>query len=276
MACSSGTSEARSAPAPEAIAIADCERIAACLPVSLQIVHGDEPTCRSRQALAAAASVALAKDADTTACADALRAMSCDEYVNLHGAPAACRFRGAVANGGACGSDWQCSSGFCSFVDACGKCADAPRAGDPCASGRCGPDLGCSNDRCVVPGRAGAPCASRDDCEQTLSCVSGKCAARAAAGEACGVDAPECRADLYCGGGNVCKVPKLAGLGEACGASGGDLVFCKGGYCKGGAKGICAPFTADGQACGTGFDTCQPPASCVDGSCRLFDPAACK
>jgi hypothetical protein len=254
-ACSPASSEAKAAPSAEALAIADCERIATCLPTSLQIVYGDEATCRSRQTLSAAASLALAKDADTGACADALRAMSCDEYVNLHGSPAACRFRGAVANGSACGTDWECSSGFCSFVDACGKCAEAPN---------------------VMHGGSGAACDSGNDCEATLSCVAGKCVARAAAGEPCGVDRPECQTDLYCGGGNVCSLPKLAALGDACGAIGGELVFCKGGYCKGGVKGTCAPFTADGQACGTGFDTCQPPASCVDGNCRLPDPAKCE
>jgi hypothetical protein len=272
---SSSSSETGPTSTPEAIASADCERIAACLPVSLQIVYGDEATCRTRQTLTAASSAALAGAPDVRACAEALRAMSCEAYVNQHGAPPACRFTGAVGNGSACGSDWQCVSSFCPLVDTCGTCADAPGAGEPCALGRCAPGLACSSERCVAPGKTGAPCAGADDCEQTLSCVSGACVARAPLGAACGIDQPECATDLYCGGGNVCKVPKLAALGEACGAISGELVFCKGGYCKGGPMGTCAPFTADGQACGTGVDTCQPPASCVDGTCKVPDPAAC-
>ncbi len=282
MACAACSASESNDTTPEAIASAFCEKANSCVPVAVELIYGDVAACKSRQALSLGSSVAAANNPDVGGCAAAIRAMSCDEYRNTTGRPAACRFTGTAPNGKACGTDYQCSSGFCSFTGSCGVCADPPKAGDACAGYRCGPGLKCvigTGERCVLPGKAGASCKTDSECEETLSCASDVCAARVGAGAACGSGKPDCQLGYYCGSAGVCTVLKFAALGETCGLVGSDYLFCKGGYCKSGGtggSGTCAAYTADGQACSDTAGSCQEPASCVEGVCKLRDPAACK
>jgi hypothetical protein len=91
----------------------------------------------------------------------------------------------------------------------------------------------------------------------------------------------------------TCAAITIAKPGEACGLIGGSIALCGPGdfslaiVCKGfvppsatqpmGAPGLCQTPAADGAMCNnmTG-PACIPPSICVDGSCNIKDPSACR
>lgn len=116
----------------------------------------------------------------------------------------ACRaaFVGKTPSGGKCGSDLECVAGSFCVADPespdplASVCSPPMAAGVKCIEHRgeaCGPDLECSNGKCVPRPIAGEAClASAQNCAPGLACLietstakEGKCAPRRKAGEAC-------------------------------------------------------------------------------------------
>ncbi len=107
--------------------------------------------------------------------------------------------------------------------------------------------LGCGSDEGASPGGVGAPCTSGADCESSLSCLDGRCAARADGGDAGpdggGVDAgPSC--------------PPIERCGGACCAASEECV-----------GGECLPACASGLRCGAESECCAAGDLCISGAC---------
>lgn len=64
--------------------------------------------------------------------------------------------------------------------DPAGKvCVDRPATGKPCIENKCAKTAKCANGQCVDLGKAGEECISDDECQPSLGCDKGKCAAKA-------------------------------------------------------------------------------------------------
>jgi len=82
-------------------------------------------------------------------------------------------FEPMVANGGVCGEDFDCTSGFCigEEIDfetseiTYGVCGDAPGAGQQCVDFDCAAGLYCDSGTCATPQPDGAQCSGDDSCE---------------------------------------------------------------------------------------------------------------
>jgi hypothetical protein len=274
-------------------AVKFCERLAGCSQTYLVGVYGTPARCQERLELRCRAEVAAAGTGLSAvtgmACADALAGASCDALFG--DSVPACQIAGTLARGASCGSGSQCQSGFCRTPETsfCGKC-DA-RVGE------------------------GAVCDADDACEFPLLCSeAGHCARPAAEGELCNETTPCQPGPLFCGSDNTCHRPSAEGKAcNRTGSA--PLQPCEGGFiCRPSANGICRPirFVDAGVACGispTGSsvvlctasgscvnDLCKPPgqdgerctpsplgdsggclapALCLDGLCKLPDPASC-
>lgn len=111
------------------------------------------------------------------ACVDAVADLTCDQfaaYIHADGAFNACDnpFTPHVDDGGECGSDSDCVSGWCdgdSFDTSgnlsYGMCATRPGVGDPCPSFECAEGAYCSGGTCVETLPGGSDCASGDECQ---------------------------------------------------------------------------------------------------------------
>lgn len=269
---------------------ATCSRGAACNPLGVKGPFGDAATCSARLQIPCLAVLALPKSGTTPAsllsCASAYQSASCQEILSGK-LPAACDVPGELANGSACGDDWQCQSTQC-FFDAgkeCGVCkARLPVGGACSATGDCERGLRCSSAKiCVAFKQAGETCDTDNLCAPGLSCYgptgAKKCGVAPELGQKCdpaGVAAaPGCTpaSGALCNAtSKVCQALKTVSKGEPCDASAGPVV-CVASSCQGG---TCQALTADGEKCGTGLAPCQPPARCSGGRCVLVDPSKCK
>ena len=284
----------------EAIASSFCDRIASCYgDFFVTAFLGDTATCKSRLKIELEASVTgpgvQIKDSQATTCKSAVDTAACNTL--LADGVMQCDFRGTLADGAACASDSQCTSGGC-FVDAktnCGKCGPrAAEAGD-CTSAKCARGLTCNTaKKCVKPvAESGACDAATTVCEISLSCINGKCGKGLAKSAACKNAANEVPCDsftgLYCKppsatvADGVCTPFTVVSANELCGISltpAVDYAFCGNSQCIGAmgtTKGKCQSFLADGAACdATKQPDCQFPAKCRNGKCATLDPTMCK
>lgn len=205
-----------------------------------------------------------------------------------------------VAIGGACGGG---SLGSCVKGASCvsktnspGTCVARPELaeGDVCydpkgsssSVGRCSDGLSCvivsgSNSaavKCTRRGSAGAACASESACLSELACISGKCGVPAAVGAAC-TTGSDCATTACSTATKTCAAIEWVAAGAACDGSGRR---CARGSCSqsSSAPGVCVDPIADGAACSnttTGAaPRCDRYASCINGTCQIFDPATCK
>jgi hypothetical protein len=258
------------------LADAECTRMMACLPKDLKTTFGDLATCRARTAIwddyeHSALDYQVIDRAGAMACAAALGAVSCSDYLMGVGLDA-CKWKGARPNDTAkCDLDGQCHSGFCSGTG-CGLCRAAPPGvGDSCqGSATCAPGLACTKGVCTPRLAQGASCTVADDCVATLFCVAGKCTALpATVGAPCGLDLNcDFYKELYCdvpsgSTTGVCKSFQYGVTGQPCDRTGR---FCLGARCNaiGQAAGECIPTAADGAQCAS---NCMFPAGCIGGVC---------
>src|SRR5260370_32981153 len=151
-------------------AAALCGEVTACAPLLVTLIYADEATCTDAFKKSCLAPLAAPKTGATPAgieqCGLDAKSASCSDLLS-HNPPASCRpTGGTVANGMACGDDWQCASGRCTVAAnaTCGICADRSAAGGTCVGG--------------------------EDCAYGLACTAGGCVARGAAGGACGGGPP--------------------------------------------------------------------------------------
>ncbi len=136
-------------------------------------------------------------------------------------------FQGTVPDGGACYSDVDCASGWCTASSASGTCPGSclpyEQQGQECNTAPCDPSLTCDTAIGCQPAAfvgAGATCGSSDGgiyqctagfwCNQTGP--TGTCVAEIPEGSACGGDATPCAGNLIClgappGSQGVCTPP---------------------------------------------------------------------
>ncbi len=278
-------------------ATAFCTQLSKCTPFALQEVYGDIATCKTRAAIpcpsALGASGTKMTTSDLEQCVQTVNAESCEEYLD-NPQPSACSIPGTVASGAACGSDWQCSTGYCElkFGTLCGTCATrampgqtGPDGGPVClADAQCAATLVCAGGKCVSPGMMGATCSTPPECARTLTCIGGTCQTPLALGATCAA-ATDCDGSkgLYCDvkGTKTCKQTGTATAGAACGVVSGGLVACTAGaVCTNfnmQGQGTCHPPAADNAPCGAGV-SCLAPAACINSTgyaCELPNAGNC-
>lgn len=222
-------------------------------------------------------------DASAAGCAQALAALSCDDFFtgNL---PAVCRPPGTRAAAAACGDDYQCQSLYCQRQDGqCGVCAPLAQLGQAC-TGACDVGLQCANSVCQQFRKVGEMCDSNISCLPSLACVKSVCAPPMV-GQACGA-ADECSGlqSQYCSAATLSCTAfsfTVSKMGESCGATATQAYLCGPGlFCKaptGANFGVCNALPLAGSPCG-GADGqgCASPSMCVSGTCKNFDRASCK
>jgi len=272
-----------------------CERLNTCAPFLLQAQYRDVETCKARDRLWCDPIFRVKDSAlqpgDVDACATAVGAESCDEFLNPTSALEACRTRpGLRVNGAPCKSGLQCQSLHCSIPQgtSCGVCATRVAVGESCTvSSDC--DNGrCRENLCVPIVGEGGTCDSRTACHTGLTCVTpdgttasrGVCTKPIAEGGTCNPLSDAC--DFSFGLGcdtqsQTCKVIwRIVIAGQVCSTVDGLLAFCAGyGLCVPPADeaGICQATPADGATCNPDDDRCMWPASCVNGVCQPYDPS---
>ena len=290
-----------------------CERSLDCSSPTGTATPSDVATC-VRISTAHCTRRALAKRpvapaSALSACAAAIRSMTCDEY----GAQNGCPYPGPLADGDPCLNPDECASGSCDLpgVNAasslCGRCRAAPKEGDPCTTG-CGsaPDLLCYPDstgagHCGRMPGDGEACGN-GPCQDGLICYQGRCVATTALpGDPCdpsaGVYCDTWRSD-YCDPlTSTCQRPASAGLGEPCGVL-ADRTYAtcasSGGYCLYASPtdrtGTCTAFLADGAPCTiptsptdlARLPRCESPAICAralgetTGTCQIVGSDYCR
>jgi hypothetical protein len=253
-------------------------------------VEGGRLTAERRaRELAVAAGRAHLEPAAFARCLDDLSESRCN---TARFSPAcAARYRGEIADGGACSSSAECASpgATCASgcTDACcgGTCEPKAALGEVCSDfDGCQPGLRC-HGTCRA-GDIGTACGAHLDCDPEAWCDAGTCAADLPVGAACTnplqcggnadciglsiahatpgtcqpISSPGDRCDglcygnLYCAGDGRCRA--LPGEGESCGA-----VPCRGVelYCRGG---VCAPRSSAGESC-TDSLACAPGLFCT-------------
>jgi len=276
--------------------------------VANQVAYGSKDVCVQRNVQSCIAGFTAPDIGNTTAhvsgCASAFPLESCTDWWDGANVDACRSPEGARPGGSECGINSQCASGFCSIglTNACGTCADTPRAGDPCTqASNCQYGMHCAAPApgafgvCVMRGVVGEACDDLVPCEGGLACIglssgaSGVCRpAQTTAGAACDTESgPGCDSELYlyCTSG-TCQPELLVPPGEACGdlgpvgygrcEAGGVCVFSDG-------LGTCVAPAADGDPCDIRIGPpCLAPARCVtpegssSGTCWFPDPASCQ
>lgn len=301
LACSSESSGDRPVTDETLEAIADsyCTRIGECYgEFFVKTYLGDVATCKSRLAIEIKASTKgpgfVVKDSEAHACRTAVDAAPCSAIQSS--GIAECDFRGTLADGAACASDSQCSSGAC-YVEhktACGKCAARVAEGADCTRAQCEPGLVCNAaKRCVLLPTEGTACDGLTPCATSLSCIGGVCTKELALGAPCEAGAGKVPCDssagLFCKPPSMtetsgtCSAATLVSAGQACGFTvqpAVDFATCQASECVGASgttKGTCQAYLADGAPCDAAkHPSCQFPSKCRDGKCVMLDPTVCK
>ena len=255
-----------------------------CTPVLFGLEHGSAETCRSNVAarcmyLGGLPGVKLGPKS-IGACASTLAGLSCEGWeqrvdVAFCSAPA-----GKLGTGAPCLDGYQCSSRVC-FLDAggvCGTCQAALHAGDGCRLPMdCPSGTTCSGYKCVAAAKTGEPCDAEHACAGTLLCSEGKCVSSPGVGEPCAAGVCNNKLGLNCDAASgLCEGLTLAGEGEACGAVGTEQVYCSGkGSCT--SQHVCTSPAPEDRPCDEKQGpTCEVPAVCMSGWCKVPDPAACQ
>ncbi len=264
-----------------------CKKYNQCSPAYLISDYGTEETCQARtkirclsQANASGAAVTSTQLKD---CAGAKGSQTCSEFITGE-RPDACIFKGTRTDGSACGEDSQCQTGLCrTNGTSCGVCGKAVSVGEKCnAEDDCEEGLQCMAGQCKKPVANGGACRYSDDCQAESYCFDGTCvSSKTSAGHDCNEStyySCNIHQKLFCdkAGAKVCTLINFLPAGSSCGYT--DL--CASGRCKitqsNPRKGTCAAFAADGAMCNPSEGIyCQSPASCVNGSCKVPNPAQC-
>jgi hypothetical protein len=275
-------------------AAALCGKVKSCAPLLLTLIFGDEATCTAAYKQACLATLAAPKTGATPAaikqCGTDAMSSACSELLS-HNPPTSCRPTGGmIANGMACGDDWQCTSGRCSVPAnaTCGVCGDRAAAGGTCTGDEdCAYALACTAGVCVARGAPGAPCDLTHPCAFGSACIaadggtSGTCGTPAAAGEPCTGGECDTASAAFCNPlTRRCQVAMSAMAGGACGIVNGNLVFCEGaaGACTtptGAVMGTCPALVEPGGACAMGMP-CKAGSKCVNSVCKISDPSSCQ
>jgi hypothetical protein len=276
-----------------------CARVAACAPGYLTLVgFAGVADCSSYYQTTCALGLAALHSANTPAltqqCGDQLGAMTCTELLGSGTAPACLPHGGTFANGDACNSPWQCSSGRC-FTQAlnnCGTCVPAIASGQPCANTEgffgsgCADNLVCAlatlgatTPVCTAPVAMGAACADSGVCPVNATCdgTTHVCTALPAIGQSCDPSTiyycDPTKAGALCDSTtSLCKATSLASPGGACGTVSGATVTCNG-ACNlptpDAGAGTCSPYLAAGQPCTAG-DLCLIGTTCTGAVCTAM------
>jgi hypothetical protein len=269
-----------------------CEALHTCANFLVQVLYGDATTCTSRTKLACVTDQSVPGIArapqDIVTCANAARTATCEDLI-ANRLPTACDpVPGPNINGAGCGSSLQCQSGHCEKGgNNCGTCAPRQAANGTCTVDEgCARGLVCANQRCVAPKDLGGDCDPQNSpCRANLYCDknSHQCAMRVGAGSPCSADSNACDPlqSVACNGfaaTPTCQAVGVAKGGEACGIVNGTLTICiELDNCAGASlaqPGSCAAPAGDGEQC-SDQRHCVPPASCVEGLCRLPSVANC-
>ncbi|MFO0577894.1 MAG: hypothetical protein U1A78_28125 [Polyangia bacterium] len=228
-------------------------------------------------------------DQKAGACAQRWSAASCDDALTAN-VGADCHPPGNLANGSACGSDFQCQSLACDITNAgCGKCVPRPKIDEACTD-YCDFGLQCVQGKCTTYRKQGEACDLTASCLPTLACLQGSCAPPMV-GASCG--APyECTfaGAQYCDMDTLTCKPfnfTVVKNGEACGLGTDTTYRCPpDGYCKtpsaGALFGICTKRPKAGEPCvqvsdgaGGTVGLCDSAGTCVNGTCQLYSTAMC-
>jgi hypothetical protein len=262
-----------------------CDALNTCAPLFVQVWYVDGPTCRARTKLSCMADQSVAginrTPGQIVACADAAKTATCEDLV-ADRLPAACDpVPGPTINGGGCGASLQCMSGHCEKgSNSCGTCAPRQAANGACTiDAGCIKGLVCAAQKCVVPRELGNDCDPSNPCRSSLYCDKNtrKCATRVGAGSPCGSDGNACDIlqSVACGppvSAPTCQPVGVAKGGQPCGLVNNTLTVCV--LLNMCSTGVCPAPAADGTACSDAI-RCLPPASCVNGLCRLPSAANC-
>lgn len=296
------------------LAAARCTQLKTCTGgIGLQRAFADDAQCLERVKLACAEGQAQkgtgATPASASACAAAVAAEACADYLSGKDLPECGAIPGMLDAGAGCATSSQCMTAHCAIRrgSLCGTCGTPPLAGDNCTDFPCGPGLACgANDKCAPPVASGGECDRNRPCDAGLGCVGtammgttpGKCQPLVAmAGAACDpmrrtTAACDLRLGLYCDPmSRTCAMLTLAAPGGTCGAVAGMLVGCSAGAACDAppmtmgmpATGTCIAAAAEAGACDTDKGPpCLFPALCETGGsgatagiCRLRTAAAC-
>lgn len=271
-------------------ATALCNKLNACAAPLITVQYGDVATCQARAKIACTPTFMAPSTAATPNklddCAKSLDGLTCAQLFTHQTTTACLPAAGKLADGAACGDDPQCTNSYCKKPagQVCGVCSKRASAGASCTvEADCDYGLTCAGSVCVSFGMAGAPCDAGHPCGLPNVCRNGTCAMPAGAGQSCtpstgGGDCDQ-TAGLYCDPiKNTCVMAAYAGAGQPCGYVNGTYTLCSGaGHCKlSGVTGTCVGPAADGAACdSTNGPTCTSPAECVNGACKLPNPASC-
>lgn len=237
--------------------------------------------------------------AQIDACATKFNSLACNQDAD-------CTITGGtLAVGTACEETYQCN-GFCdkgssSTGDSdCGKCAPTVALGAACMQNdECGPGNVCqfvsgASGTCIVepaqpaPVAIGGACESSSDCDSSQAfCKDKKCTALPTEGQACDFD---CAPGLACAADNKCAKFTTVAVGASCDQS----QRCQDSICLGltynstqddmgnitmtVTPGKCTVPLADGAPCNKDDQTqhCDSFAECVNGTCQMENPNACK
>jgi hypothetical protein len=270
-----------------------CAKLNACAPLAIKIDYGTVDECNARFKLSCVDATSAPGSGLTAttiaACGAALPDAACADVIYRN--VAACNIKGTRANGMACGTNSQCTTGYCAQSDqACGVCSALVGAGNGCmVDDDCQAGFVCnSTNVCVLPGGAGANCTDAQPCGYGFYCLvvagttTGSCAAgvETPGGTCNGTLAASCDLlkGIFCNATNTCENLGVASPGDSCGLVGEKLTFCSTGECiyptVDATEGVCRALAADGATCDAAT-TCETPAHCVSGKCKLPSSSAC-
>jgi hypothetical protein len=246
-----------------------CSRLQTCSSFVMSVLYGDVATCKQRWVLNCLPNFGVAgtsaSPAKTNGCTQILPGLACDKFLLGDFGTMCTPSAGTIPQGGACGDDAQCTTTFCarSPTSVCGTCQPVTMPGAPCVQGSCSVSTNtvCPTGAttCVRPkaGQIGDACAGQEECDvgHQIGCntaTSRKCIALTLSTGTCGANNP-----LNPSSVTVCRAS---------------------GTCTEPFNGMCIPFAADGQTCGsTDMDAhCMLPAKCIGGRCVVPDPSTCK
>ena len=264
-------------PACVDLASAHCARVDECAPFQIAIFYGDEATCVAREAIVCTLDVTAPGSSRTEAmvqaCAGEIAAATCDDWAS-NALPSCTPDPGAIADGGACFTPWQCQGRRCAglfdlFERGCGTCESAVPLGGTCTDiASCDDGLLCIVDTCEAPGKTGEDCSPSGVCVWTLACATstGKCQTGGAPGASCTDLDCDFAHGAWCAN-QTCVAVERAGAGEACVPPAG---FCAADLAC--INDTCVAEPDVGEKCNA---VCVYPARCVQEACALVDATSC-
>jgi len=264
-----------------------CTRFEACSPLYFGLLWDSQDACQDqrsgecREEMGAEGSGL--NDAQVASCAPAF-SQDCEPFVGgLLGSydghvytPRECvAAAGKLPESAPCSYDSQCARGTCTYDGNCHRCTTGRGEGEKCATADSSGsnvilylcDRGLVCDVSCTPARyEGEPCDDWVECEGSLGCLDGVCAAppRASLGEDCNVGCDESAGQncIPVEGGQICAQLEVHQPGEACDD---QIAYCRAGAtCVGGTcTPVAAPCTTT-KDCGPNelcrFRACAPPA----------------